>query len=377
MKILERYTLRAYLGPLVWCLGIFVGLYLVLDLLGHLDEILRNRIPLGQLANYYLTMIPLIFVQVAPFACLMATLYTLGNFNRHQELMAMRASGIGPFGIVRPLLWMGLLTSALVLVLNETVVPEAALVTDSFKTNRLERPSADSPKPAEPANPKKPHRVLNTIQHLAAYGLGHTLLYARTFDPVEKRMEGIVILQHGPHLRLQRKITAQSAVWTGSQWRFLNGTILQFDSHGKTVGRPVPFESKIIQAGDRPEILAKSESQSIFMNTRDLYRYIERLEAAGGATIRKLKVDLYAKPAAAFACLVLTLVGIPFAIQPVRGGTALGLSLGLGVGLAFYGLNALALAVGKGGWLPPLLAAWGVPAAFAVLGLRLTWRRLA
>ncbi len=391
MKILERYTLRAYLGPLAWCLGIFVGMYLALDLLGHLDEILRNRIPPDQLAHYYLTMIPLIFVQVAPFACLMATLYTLGNFNRHQELMAMRASGVGPFGIVRPLLWMGLLTSALVLVLNEAVVPEAALVTDSFKSNRLERPSADSEKSAKPDNPKsakelggsaklgggKPHRVLKTIQHLAAYGLGHTLLYARTFDPVDKTMEGIVILQHGPNLRLQRKITAQSAVWTGSQWRFLNGTILQFDSHGRAVGRPVPFEHKIIQAGDRPEVLAKAESQAIFMNTRDLARYIERLEAAGGATIRKLRVDLYAKPAAAFACFVLTLVGIPFAIQPVRGGTALGLSLGLGVGLAFYGMNALAIALGKGGWLPPLLAAWAVPITFSIIGLRLTWRRLA
>jgi lipopolysaccharide export LptBFGC system permease protein LptF len=49
----------------------------------------------------------------------------------------------------------------------------------------------------------------------------------------------------------------------------------------------------------------------------------------------------------------------------------------LGVGLAFYGMNALAIALGKGGWLPPLLAAWGVPIAFSILGLRLTWRRLA
>ncbi len=378
MKILERYTLRAYLGPLAWCLGIFVGMYLVLDLLGHLDEILRNRVPMAALANYYLTMVPLVFVQVAPFACLMATLYTLGNFNRHQELMAMRASGVGPFGIVRPLLWMGLLASALVLVLNEAIVPEAALVTDSFKADRLERPT-DPSKSAKPgsAHPKKPHRVLKTIQHLAAYGLGHTLLYARTFDPVDKTMEGIVILQHGPNLRLQRKISAERAVWTGSGWRFLDGTILQFDSQGRAVGRPVRFEAKIIQAGDRPELLAKAESQAIFMNTRDLYRYIERLEAAGGATIRKMKVDLYAKPAAAFACLVLTLIGIPLAIQPIRGGTALGLSLGLGVGLAFYGINALVIALGKGGWLSPLVAAWGAPIAFSIVGLRLTWRRLA
>lgn len=279
----------------------------------------------------------------------------------------MRASGIGPWAVVRPLLWMGALMSVAVLGVNESVAPQAALVTDSFKETYLERP----------ADPKKPHRVIKTIEHLAAYGLGHTLLYAKSFDPTEKKLEGIVILQHGPNLRLQRKITAQSAVWTGESWRFLNGTILQFNLQGQAVGRPVPFETKILPV-DRPEILAKSDSQAAFMNTRDLARYLERLRGAGSATLRKLKVDLYAKPASAFACLVLVLIGIPFAIQPVRGaGAVLGLSLGLGVGLVFYAANAILIALGKGGWFPPLIAAWAAPFLFATYGIRQTWRRLA
>jgi lipopolysaccharide export system permease protein len=234
----------------------------------------------------------------------------------------------------------------------------------------------------KPEATRKP-RVLKTIQHLAVYGWGHTLLYAKGFDPVAKRMEGVVILQHGPRLRLQRKITAESAVWTGStgatgsHWRFLEGTILHFDAQGRSVGRPVPFKAKIIQAGDRPEILEKSESQGIFMNMHDLHLYIQRLKGTGSGMIQKLEVDWYAKLASAFACLVLTLIGIPYAIQPIRsGGAILGLSLGLGVGLAFYGINALAISLGKGGWFPPLLAAWGTHIAFALLGIRLAWLRL-
>jgi lipopolysaccharide export system permease protein len=368
MRILERYTLRAYLPSLLWCLGIFVGLYLVLDLLGHLDEILRNRIPGMLLLTYYGMTVPLVFVQVAPFACLMATLYTLGNLNRHQEVMAMRASGIGPLKIIGPFLWVGLLLSGLLLLVNETLAPKAALTTYAIKQNYLER--AADPKSAQ-------HRVLKTIQHLAAYGHGHTLLYAKSFDPVEKKMEGIVILQHGPHLALRRKITAESAAWTGISWRFEKGTILQFNAKGEAIGRPVAFEAKTIQAGDRPEVLEKSEAQAAFMNTEDLLRYIERFQGAGGAMIRKLKSDLYAKWAGAFAPLILTLVGIPFAIQPIRGGTFLGLSLGLGVGLAFYGANALMVALGKGGWLPPFIAAWAAPVGFALFGAGQANRRLA
>ncbi len=367
MRTLDRYTLRAYLAPLVWCLGVFIGLYLVLDLLGHLDEILRHRVPLEILAIYYGMMVPLVFVQVAPFACLMATLYTLSNFNRHLEIMAMRAAGIGPWAIVRPLVWMGILLSVAVFLVNETTVPEATLTAHQLKQGRLER---------DP-DPKKPRKILTTIEHLAAYGKGHTLLYAKEFDPVAKTLAGIVILQHGEDLRLIRKITAEEATWTGSSWRFLKGTILHFTADGGTIGRPVPFQAKIIQAGDRPEILEKSESQASFMNMRDLADYIRKLRAAGGGTIRKLRVDLYAKPAAALACLVLTLIGIPFAIQPVRGGAAMGLSLGLGIGLAFYGVNAMCIALGKGGWLPALVAAWAAPVGFSIWGVRLTEQKLA
>ncbi len=368
MRILDRYTLQTFLAPLAWCLIIFIGLYQIIDLLGHLDEILRYHVPASVLAQYYGTMTPLIFVQVAPFACLMATLYGLGNLNRHRELMAMRASGVGPWTITRPLLWMGFLMSILVLLVNETVAPEAALITNSIKETRLEQP---------PDPKKQGHRVLKTIQHLAAYGQEQTLLYAKSFDPVEKKMWGIVILQHGSDLRLRRKITAESAEWTGTTWRFLNGTILQFNSSGESVGRPVPFKAKLIRAGDRPEILQKAEAQASFMNMRDLHRYTRRMKIAGRTTLRKLKVDLYAKLASAFACLVMTLIGIPFSIQPIRGGTALGLSLGLGVGLAFYGLNALAVALGKGGLLPPLVAAWITHIGFAYWGVKLTWERLA
>lgn len=367
MRILERYTLRAYLLPLLWCLGIFVGLYLILDLLGHLDEIVRYRVPWQMLASYYGMTVPLVFVQVAPFACLMATLYTLGNLNRSHEVMAMRASGIGPLKIMGPFLWMGLLLSGLVLLTNETVAPKAAMSTYAIKENYLEHP----------ADPKAGHRILKTIQNLAAYGQNHTLLYAKSFDPVAKKMEGVVILQHGPTLSLRRKISAQSATWTGEAWRFEQGAILQFNAKGESVGRAVPFDAKIIRAGDRPEILEKSEAQAAFMNTQDLLRYIERFRGAESAMLRKLKSDLYAKWAAALGPFILTLVGIPFAIQPVRGGTFLGLSMGLGVGLAFYGANALMVALGKGGWLPPFAAAWSAPVIFAFFGFRGAIKRLA
>jgi lipopolysaccharide export system permease protein len=369
VKILDRYTLKTYLAPLLWCLTIFIGLYLMIDLLGHLDEILRNKVSLEILGTYYGTMTPIIFVQVAPFACLMATLYALGNLNRTHELMAMRASGVSPWTITRPLIALGILMSGAVLLVNETVVPKAAVTVAGIKEAYIEKIRVDK---------TAPHKIIRTIQHLAAYGQEQSLLYANEFDPVEKKMRGITILQHGSDLRIKRKVTAQSAEWVNGRWRFLNGTILQYDAQGRSVGRPVPFTAKFLKAGDRPEILEKADSEGTYMNSRDLHSYIKRMTIANKKTLQKLWVDLYAKQAAAFACLITTLIGIPFAIQPVRGGgPALGLSIGLGVGLVFYAMNALMVALGKGNMLPPLVAAWITHAVFAWFGIRETWKRLA
>lgn len=369
MRILDRYLLRAYLAPLIWCLSIFSGLYLVLDLLEHLDDILYNHVAFSIVTKYYLLMLPMIFVQVAPFACLMATLYTLSTLNKYLEIMAMRAAGIRPWSITRPFIWVAILVSIGVFAMNEWVVPQANVVTHQIRQVKLERISA-----VKKAKYRSPH----VVENLTAFGLGHSLMYAKTFDPVEKRLEGVIVLQHGSDLHLLRKITAESGVWTAdSYWRFYNGTILHFNTDGQAIGRAAPFTVKIIRVGDKPEYLERAENQSSLLNMRDLNRYIRRLQGAGNATLRKLRVDLYGKPAAAAVCLVLTILGVPFAIQPVRGGAALGLSLGIGVGLVFYGANALCVALGKGGWLPPLMAAWVAPIGFTWFGLRETWKKLA
>jgi lipopolysaccharide export system permease protein len=372
MRILDRYSLRAYAAVLLWCLTVFLGLYLVLDLLNHLDEILRYRVPISVLATYYLASLPLIFVQTVPFACLMACMYVLSHLNRNREIMAMRAAGLSPFAIARPFLWMGVVLSFAVFLVNEVVVPNAASTTQRIKDGYLSSP------PPNPNNPKR-SRTQQPIEHLAAYGTGHTLLYARRFDPISKTMSDVVVLQHGENLRLLRKVTAKQAVWTGTGWRFLDGTILHFTPEGHPIGRAVPFTAKSIPILDRPEILGRSETQALFMNMRDLAHYIKKIQAAArrSGTVQKLKVELYAKPAMALACLVLTVIGIPFAIQPIRGGPALGLSLGLAIGLAFYGSNALFIALGKGGWIPPPMAAWGAPVIFGLLGIFLTQKRLA
>ena len=94
-----------------------------------------------------------------------------------------------------------------------------------------------------------------------------------------------------------------------------------------------------------------------------------------GAT-RNLRVALQTTLAFPFASLVVVLFGAPLAVNATRGGTLLGMGMAVGAAVAFYGTQAIFVAIGKGGWLPPATAAWAANLLFGGVGLHLLRRRL-
>ncbi|PIP18633.1 MAG: hypothetical protein COX41_07185, partial [Candidatus Omnitrophica bacterium CG23_combo_of_CG06-09_8_20_14_all_41_10] len=70
MRILDRYILKSVIGIFLSCIFFFLFLYVIIDVLSHLDDILKQQTHLTILIQYYLSYIPIMFVQIAPFSCL-------------------------------------------------------------------------------------------------------------------------------------------------------------------------------------------------------------------------------------------------------------------------------------------------------------------
>jgi lipopolysaccharide export LptBFGC system permease protein LptF len=77
-----------------------------------------------------------------------------------------------------------------------------------------------------------------------------------------------------------------------------------------------------------------------------------------------------------FVCLIMTLVAIPFATTIGRSGTMAGIAVGVAVALVYWGAITISAALGAGGLLEPVLAAWapnllfGAGAAYLLLTVR-------
>jgi lipopolysaccharide export system permease protein len=136
------------------------------------------------------------------------------------------------------------------------------------------------------------------------------------------------------------------------------------------------FPQKEMQLTKKPddftETLYKTEQMGFF----ELRALIEKLQSEG-YDARRYKVDMYSRLAHPFACLTMAILGIPFALRKGRGASlSLGVTLSVTIGIIYYILQAMLMALGYASVIPPLAAAWSAVLLFTLIGLWLllsTW----
>ena len=109
MRLLDRYLLRELIVPLGFCLWGFLLLWISSDLFAKLGEFRMKGMAPGDIAEYYLVVLPEFLVLVLPIALLLAMLYALTNHARHQEITAIRAAGVSLWRLSLPYFGVGLL----------------------------------------------------------------------------------------------------------------------------------------------------------------------------------------------------------------------------------------------------------------------------
>jgi len=347
MRILDRYILKSVLHILLLCVLAFFFLYIIIDLFSHLDLILENKVSLSVLKQYYLTFLPVIFVQIAPFASLLATLFTFAKLNQDNEIIAMRSSGLSIFQITKTVIVFGLMLSFFIFWINDRFVPYCLDQNKSIK-EQMEKGSRQKT--------AKDQQALNRI---TVFGAHNRLFFVNTFYPSNSTIEGVIILEHDEKQNIIKKIVADRGVYKKGLWRFYKSMTYYMDENGQLIGDPQFLEEEIMTITEPPQEFTNQRKTADFMNLSQLEEYIWRLSKSGATTvIRNLKVDYYQRFTSPLTSLIIILLGIPFALKIQKRATGMSsLGISLVVGFLYYVLNAVSIALGKAGILAPFLAA--------------------
>jgi len=346
MRILDRYILRSVILLFISCVFTFVFLYVIIDVLSHMETILKQSVPRALLIQYYLANLPIMFVQVAPFACLLSTIYTFSKLNHDNEIIAMRACGLSVFRVTRTVIICGMIISLFIFWISDRFVPKALSLVEKIKIQMDEGKQVQDKKQ-------------ETIVNLALYGMKNRLFFINKFSPDTRSMEGITILEHDQKQNIVRKIVANKGVYSDNLWRFSQCITYNFDKNGQIINEPQYLEEEIMAIPETPYDFMTQKQQPNFMTIAQLDDYIWKLSKSGAnSVIRNLKVDLYQRFTAPLTSLMIILLGIPFALLAKKRGSGLS-SIGIAIMMAFlyYILDAVFIAFGRGGWLPPFLAA--------------------
>ncbi|MDH5467909.1 MAG: LptF/LptG family permease, partial [Candidatus Aminicenantes bacterium] len=106
------------------------------------------------------------------------------------------------------------------------------------------------------------------------------------------------------------------------------------------------------------------------MSYGELRKYVRELEERNFDTVR-FRVDLDYKISFPFICLIMTIIGIPFAFSLGRRGTLVGIGLSILIAMVYWGAVAIFQGMGYVNYLNSFLSAWGPNLIFGLTGLYL------
>lgn len=369
MKLIDKYIFKGFLVPFLYCFFAFALIFIVGDLFENLDGFILRKVSWAIVCRYYTFLIPSIFVLTTPLAVLLSILYQLGYMSRHNELVALKASGVSFVRVIIPFLAVGILFSSFLFMVNEKLVPRCSKGIDYIRNTYLTKNTDQISQNKDDKDANEKITYFSSLYNLS--------FYIDTMSKDRRTAEGVSIREFDKDGILIREWYGEKAVWLDSSWWLFNGYIRNFLPGGENGGRMHFFKKQEAPINIQPQDLLRSQKDigvlSNYMNFKELYYYIKRNFTI--STIpRELLVELYKKLSIPFTMFIVTIFGVTFGGRISKGGALSSVGYSLGLYLAYYGLSSFLIAMGKLGTIVPFLAVWTPHVLFGTISVYLLRR---
>jgi LPS export ABC transporter permease LptG len=350
LRQLDRYVVEAWARIFVLTALGFPVVSILINLTDNLNRLLDRGLGMKEIAISYIYSIPENAFLVMPAAVLFATVFTVGTMGRHSELTAAKAGGQSFHRLMRPVFMAACAASALAFLVGE-LAPGAT-------ARQLE---------IQKAKQARPTRTRFNFVYRGDAGWVYTI---RSLDVSNRQLKQLMFERQGTGLSYPGLVlTADSASYDNKlkAWRLRNGASRVIAG----AGRQATFNFRTMRLKalrQSPADLLAEPKAPDEMRYAELGRYIDALKRSGNDA-NKLMVDQALKLALPATCLIIALFGAPLAVTSPRAGAAVGIAISLGTTVVFLLVTQITKAVGAGGVINPIVAAWFPNVVFLFAGL--------
>lgn len=350
MSILNRYILKEYLKIFTLSFLGLIVVYLAIEFFGKIRGFIEHSASLTNMLGYFLFRLPRIIFFVSPPALLLSILITFGILCKNNEIIAIESSGISLYRISIPPLLFSFFFSFLLFYLNMKAIPMANEEAGFIREALIEKGSKGA---------------FFKQDRIWFRGDDHSILNIQLIDQ-DRRIYGVNIYRLDDRFSISETIEARELSFEADRWVLISGIRRRFHEEGRI--EVIPFESLGIDLDWRPEELRRVEIDPEDMSYSDLSGYIRRLES-GGYSLDRYKVDLHEKISLPFVNFIMAMIGIRFGLRNNRGiGIAKGIGVAMVIGFHYWVVHSIAMSLGHGGAIPPILAAWTANLIFFAVG---------
>jgi len=352
--IIDRYLIRQYLFFIGISLVVGAALFIVLDLLQTLDRFLRVKPRMLYIMEHFAYNMPGELYKGLPLMVLISTIFLFVSLTRQRELEALLAAGVSLYRISLPILITSLLISVLAVFFQELALP--ALSTRAEEVDRVKI------RGFLPRHLQRQGQVWYRSSDTRFLRLG-------LFDPVEKSMDDLLLLDIDRGFHLVRRLEARQARWTTKGWLLSDAVAYRIESQNRVQSEA--FTSRLADMSEGIDDFTQVQKPIDTLSFVELRAFVAKLRESGHG-VSKYLVQLYARVSFPLVHFIMTLVGIPFALaSPRSGGRVMGIGVAIVIAIGYWIVHSTALAFAQADLLPPVLAAWTANIIFAGLGTAL------
>jgi lipopolysaccharide export system permease protein len=340
VNLLNRYIFKEFIRFFLTALTGILGVYLCVNFLQKADDFIKYKATSVQVFKYFLYSLPAIATPSIPIAALLATLLSLGNLSRHNEIIAMRSTGVSLGKILTPVLIGGLMISCFGFINNELIMPVY-----TARANYLRKVVIE----------KRQQFAVFQLRRLWLRGPENSIVNIDFIAPDRAEMFGLNIYKLNPDYTLRERIKARSLAWENGAWRLKDSRKFVFSGERAVF---LPADGEIFNVVESPKDLGMIAKNSEEMNFTELWDYVRRLKASGYNS-PQYEVDLYLKLAFPLSSLLMAMIATPLSLHRVRsGGAGWGIAFAVLIAFAYWAVMSTGSALGRSGALSPLIAAW-------------------
>jgi len=356
-NILDRYVIRKYLAIFAIIFAGLVSVSIIVTFFERIDNVYAHDKPLSLFLQYIWYRVPEFVSYILPVTALTTALLALGILTKFNEVTAMKACGISVYRLIFPVLFMALVVSLFSFTLQERILPRA-----NNKAEETWNKINDTP----------PRSYSYINRHWVLSREKNRIYHYDFFDP------GPSVFSHLSIFDIDLASWALSGRTYAEKAYLKEDRLRLVESWKRTFSGTLPAGFEV-----QPERnLAGVEAKSYFlkewkepsqMTYSELRKYTAEVEEMGFEASR-FKVDLNTKISFPFVCLIMTLLGVPFAFSMGKRGTLVGIGLSIVIAMVFWGAIGVFRSLGYVNFLGPFLAAWTPNLIFGLIGVYLLFR---